>query len=103
SQDTEIATSVATPAIKLDKRIVSGSPYSAAGNVISYQLIATNTGNVTLTNVTISDPKLGALTCAQPVTLLPGQTLTCSGSYTVTQTEIERASCRQSVAIPGQT
>ena len=42
-----------------------------------------------LHGVSIVDAKLGTLTCAQPVTLAPGATLVCTGSYTVTQGEID--------------
>ena len=46
-----------------------------AGDRIVYTLTATNAGNVTLTGVTIVDPKLGTLSCnpAQPATLAPGR------------------------------
>ncbi|GIX32418.1 MAG: hypothetical protein KatS3mg125_0374 [Lysobacterales bacterium] len=85
------ATATQNPGLSLSKTITSGNPYSAPGNVISYQLVATNTGNVTLTNVTITDPLLGTLSCSpvQPATLAPGQTLTCTGSYTVTQANVD--------------
>src|SRR5262249_11536110 len=51
---------------------------------------ATNAGNVTLTGVTVSDPKLGTLDCSpsQPATLAPGDEITCTGSYTLTQADI---------------
>ncbi len=67
------ATANQNPGLALTKTITSGSPYNAAGNVINYQLVATNTGNVTLSGVTISDPPLGTLACtpAQPATLAP--------------------------------
>ena len=75
---------VQNPAITLTK---SANPitYSKAGDIIGYTLIAKNTGNVTLHDVSISDPKLGALTCtpAQPATLAPNASLTCAGSYTI--------------------
>jgi hypothetical protein len=61
----------------------SPSTYTAAGQVIDYTLVAKNDGNVTLTNVTISDPKLGTLSGTQPVTLAPGASLTCTGHYTI--------------------
>jgi hypothetical protein len=48
----------------------------------------TNTGNVSLTGVTISDPLLGTLTCNQPASLAPGEALTCTGIYTVSQSDI---------------
>ena len=63
----------------------------AAGDVISYEIVATNDGNTTLTNVTVSDPLLSDLTCdpATPATLAPGESTTCTGSYTVTQGDID--------------
>jgi hypothetical protein len=47
-------------------------------------MVATNAGNSELTNVSISDPKLGTLTCTptQPAELAPGEMLTCTGTYT---------------------
>ena len=70
--------------------------------MLTYQLVATNTGNVTLTNVTLSDPQLGALTCPQPVTLQPGQTLTCTGTYPVTQADVDAGSVRNTATATGQ-
>ena len=88
--------------MRLFKTIVSGSPYAAPGQVLTYQLRATNVGNVTLTNVAISDPKLGALTCAQPVTLRPGEALTCTGTYTITQADVDRGSVTNIATATGQ-
>ena len=58
------------------------------GQEIEYTITATNTGNLTLTNVSITDPKLGTLTCTQPVSLAPGETLTCTGVYSITQADL---------------
>ena len=65
--------------------------YSQVGQVINYTLVATNDGNITLTGVAISDPKLGTLSCdkAAPVTLAPGAQLTCTGSHTITQADLD--------------
>ena len=80
----------ATPAITLTK---SAAPktYEAVGQVITYTLVATNTGTVTLSNVSIADPKLGSLTCtpAQPTTLAPGAKLSCNGSHTIGQGDLD--------------
>jgi uncharacterized repeat protein (TIGR01451 family) len=74
----------------------SASPatYSAVGDVINYTLAAKNDGNVTLSGVSISDPLLSALSCtpAQPATLAPGQTLTCTGSHSISQTDLNNGS-----------
>ena len=59
------------------------------GDKVNYTLTASNTGNVTLHGVSIVDAKLGRLTCTQPVTLAPGATLVCTGSYTVVQGDID--------------
>jgi uncharacterized repeat protein (TIGR01451 family) len=62
--------------------------FNSVGQVIVYTLVTTNDGNITLSAVSISDPALGALTCTQPVTLLPGASLTCTGRHTVTQADL---------------
>ncbi|MHB8883363.1 MAG: IPTL-CTERM sorting domain-containing protein [Thermodesulfovibrionales bacterium] len=71
---------------------VSGSVYVAdIGDVINYTLEATNDGNVVLSGVTISDLKVGALSCtpAQPSALAPTEKLTCTGSYTLVQADLD--------------
>ncbi|MEZ5191696.1 MAG: hypothetical protein R2734_03705 [Nocardioides sp.] len=48
----------------------------------------TNTGNTTLTGVTVNDPKVGTVTC--PVTTLaPGASTTCTATYTITQADVD--------------
>jgi uncharacterized repeat protein (TIGR01451 family) len=75
---------VQNPRIGLTKT-PNPTTYSAAGQIISYTLVATNTGNVTLHDVTVTDSKLGTLTCTptQPSTLAPGSSMSCTGSYTI--------------------
>ena len=57
-----------------------------AGDTITYQFVVTNTGQVPLTGVTISDPKLAGLTIPCPSTsLAAGASMTCTAApYTVT-------------------
>ncbi len=62
------------------------------GDVVTYSVNATNTGNVTLTGVTVNDTFQGgapvALSCA-PTTLAPGQTATCASyDHTITEAEV---------------
>ena len=57
----------------VDMKVVAPADRADAGDHVVYTLTATNVGNVTLTGVTVSDPKLGPLSCLppQPATLAP--------------------------------
>ncbi len=63
----------------------------AAGEVIAYSFAVTNTGNVTLSGVTIADLLPGIVLSGGPITLTPGQTdaTTFTATYTVTQADID--------------
>jgi hypothetical protein len=54
-----------------------------AGMAITFNGTVTNTGNVTLTGVTVTDDKAGQV--LGPITLAPGATATYSGSYIPTE------------------
>jgi uncharacterized repeat protein (TIGR01451 family) len=77
------------PAISIDKS-ASPTTFSAAGIVISYQYVVANSGNVTLDNVTVTDPLpgLSPIKCAT-TTLAPGASETCTASYTTTQADMD--------------
>jgi uncharacterized repeat protein (TIGR01451 family) len=60
----------------------------AAGDYITYDVKVTNTGNVTLTGVDISDPLLGGVLDSD-VTVDVGDDYTVSGQYTVTQADLD--------------
>ena len=82
----------------------SASPttYTAAGQTITYTLTETNTGNVTLHNVTITDPLITVGACddgktpptavATPATLAPGATLRCTGTHVTTIADVNSGS-----------
>jgi LPXTG-site transpeptidase (sortase) family protein len=65
---------------------------NAVGDTITYSYDVENTGNVALTNVTVTDAHIGlsAITCtpAQGLDLNPADTMSCSASYTVTQADV---------------
>ena len=83
---------VAAPGLKLEKS--ADTPDLVVGHQVTYSFKATNTGNVTLTGLTINEGaftghgKLGKITC--PVdTLVPGASTTCTATYTVTQADVD--------------
>ena len=62
------------------------------GESISYTFAVENTGFVTITNVSVTDPKVSPIACtpeANPIaSIAPGATVNCTGSYLITQTDI---------------
>ncbi|MFC3976329.1 hypothetical protein ACFOUP_08075, partial [Belliella kenyensis] len=68
---------------------------ASMGDVIGYTFTVENTGNVTIENITVNDPLLGGLvdnsTGVWPSvvgTLAPRQSVTLTGSYTVTEADV---------------
>jgi uncharacterized repeat protein (TIGR01451 family) len=91
------------PAINLVKQ-ASPQKYTQVGDVINYTLVATNTGNLTLSNVVVTDPKLSGLVCnpTAPATLAPGAKITCTGAYTIVLEDIEAGRVRNTATVTGQ-
>ena len=90
ANNTATDTFILTPSFTLTKT-ASVANVTTAGQVINYTMTLRNTGTQSLTNVSISDPFVGALACvpAQPATLAPAATLVCTGTHTVTQSEMD--------------
>ncbi|RYE75050.1 MAG: hypothetical protein EOP19_26680, partial [Hyphomicrobiales bacterium] len=93
TDDDSVTTTVpANPAIVLDK--TAGSITDVDGNgpdvgdTITYSFKVTNTGNVPLNPVSVSDPKVGTVTCS-PNQLAPGANVTCTAAaYVLTQADV---------------
>ena len=65
-------------------------PSVAAANVgqtVTYTFTVTNTGNVTVNGLALSDPKVGPITLTQ-TTLAPGASTTATASYTVKKSDL---------------
>jgi uncharacterized repeat protein (TIGR01451 family) len=88
---------IQTPKLTSTKAVTSTGPYGV-GDAISYSVVATNSGNMTLANVVVTDTKLSpsSITCA---TLAPGASCTLSGSYTVLQTDVDAGQVINTAAI----
>ncbi|MCB0913191.1 MAG: hypothetical protein KDB60_16410, partial [Propionibacteriaceae bacterium] len=89
------------PAITLDK--VAATPTgNTAGSTIAYSFVLANTGNVTLSPVSVSDPKVGTVTC--PVTTLaPGESTTCHATYTLAQADVDAGHVANTATASGTT
>jgi uncharacterized repeat protein (TIGR01451 family) len=81
---------VETAALTLVKS-ATPSLVTGAGQVVTYRFAITNTGNVTLTHVTVTDPMSGlsAVNCPD-ATLAPAASMTCTATYTTTQDDVAR-------------
>src|SRR6185503_832955 len=76
-------------------KVATESGFNAIGDVIHYTIQATNDGNVTLTNVAVTDPNITNLVCTptSPVSsLAPGAHINCTASHTITQTDLDAGS-----------
>ena len=86
------------PALTLVKT-ATPQTYTAAGQTISYSYLVTNSGNVSLAGpVTVTDDK-ATVTCPavstvgnNNATLDPGEAITCTASYTITQADLNSGS-----------
>ena len=101
NQDDHFEPTTSVPGISLDKTAVlqnsngstnaGGTPTADVGEVISYRFAVTNTGDETLTQIAITDPKVtgaGNSIICPTAPLAPGATATCTASYTVTQADV---------------
>ena len=97
--DTDSVSITAAPAITLDKQagIPSGNN---AGDTVDYTFLVENTGNVTLTGITVDDPLVGTVDC--PVTTLaPAESTTCTATYTLTQADVDAGVVDNTATVTG--
>ncbi|WIB76995.1 isopeptide-forming domain-containing fimbrial protein [Curtobacterium sp. MCPF17_002] len=71
---------------------------SAPDQDVTYSFVITNTGSVTLTDPQVQDTDfsgtgdLTAVTCPADTTLVPGQAVTCTATYSTTQADVDAGS-----------
>lgn len=106
SQPSTATVPVATgPALTVEK-VASPATAARAGDTVTYSFLVTNTGNVTMTAIGIVDtfeaPAGPVPTVNCPVTTLnPGETSTCSGTYTVSQADADKGAIVNSATAHG--
>jgi uncharacterized repeat protein (TIGR01451 family) len=90
------------PGITLDKS-VSPTSFSAVGQLITYSYVVTNISNVTLSNVSVTDPHVGLSAISCPTTTLaPNVSETCTATYTTTQADVDAGSITNFATATGQ-
>ena len=79
------------PLLDMVKTATSGAGYTSVGDVIAYDYVVTNTGNMTLTSpITVADNKTTVTCPALPIGGLdPTQSITCMSTYAVNQDDLD--------------
>jgi uncharacterized repeat protein (TIGR01451 family) len=102
-----------TPGMTVSKRLVSingdegTTEYTTVGDVLAYEVVVENTGNVTITNVEIEDSLVDPMTAtpteskAQDNKLEVGETWTYAYTYTVTQDDMDAGSVKNTANATG--
>jgi uncharacterized repeat protein (TIGR01451 family) len=87
--DDEIIPVAMSPELTIDKDSTT-TLVTAANQVVDYSYLVTNTGNVSLTGITVTDVTVDAPGVSRPTSQLdPGESMSCSALRTVTQAEID--------------
>src|SRR5664280_2894284 len=82
-------------------KTVSGTIPTSVGGTLSWDLVVTNTGNVTLSNLVVTDTK--AVVTGSPVaTLAPGVSVTLTASHILTQADVDAGSYSNQAVITGK-
>ncbi len=97
--DEDVQLFTANPAMDLVKT-ADKSSITNVGEIITYTLTVTNTGNVTISNVELRDPLTNLLQVIP--TILPGQQIVVSTTYTVTQADMDRGSVVNTATVSGK-
>lgn len=76
--------------------------FNSAGDKVTYSFTVTNTGNTAVSSIAIADPKIAGVTC-QATTLAANATTTCSGTYTLTQSDVNAGNVANTATVTGTT
>jgi len=94
---------IQSPAITTTKSATSTTA-KLLGEAFTYQITATNTGNVTLTNVTVTDANATITSCtpSAPATLAPGAAIVCQAVHVLTVADLLAGSVVNEATASGQ-
>ena len=92
NSDSVSVTMVRNPSVALAILNVTPNPATTPGSAVTFTYSVGNTGNVTLQSPTVTDTRATGITCTPAASLAPGAAATCTGTYTITQADIEAGS-----------
>src|SRR5690606_31271061 len=77
------------PALSLTKGVTSEGRYDLGDEIKYFNIVVTNTGNVTLTDVVVTDDNAEIISGSPIARLLPGESVTVMARHVVTQADID--------------
>ncbi|MCB4797708.1 DUF7507 domain-containing protein [Neotamlana laminarinivorans] len=95
---------ISSIAITKEALTATDGNYDTLGEVITYNIIITNTGNVTLTNLVITDDNadVGSISPSAITILLPGESVSVYAQHTITQTDLDFGSVTNTALVEAQ-
>ncbi|WP_327064629.1 DUF7507 domain-containing protein [Kitasatospora sp. NBC_01302] len=85
-------------------KAVQETAYSAAGQALHYTFTVTNTGNVALSSLAVTDSGPGTPVVSCPVaTLAPGASTTCTATYSTTEADVKAGKITDTATVTGTT
>ncbi|MCI0157030.1 DUF11 domain-containing protein [Leifsonia shinshuensis] len=98
---------VESPALDIVKS-ASPTTITRSGELVVYSFVVTNTGNVTMSDVAVVEGSFSGtgvapvVQCpADPIVLAPGDTITCTATYTATQSDVDAGSVDNAATVQG--
>jgi len=94
------------PAMTLVKTPIE-TDFNAVGDLLTYEYEVTNTGNVLIANLVVTDNLISNVSCAVPTVgngdanLDPAETVICTGTYAVTQVDLDAGSVTNTAGATG--
>jgi gliding motility-associated-like protein/uncharacterized repeat protein (TIGR01451 family) len=98
ASDSETVTANQQPGLTVTKN-ASPSSYSAVGDVITYTIVVENTGNITISDITIDDPLTGLNSTIN--SLQPGVKQTYTETYQIKQSDLNSGSVTNTASASG--
>jgi uncharacterized repeat protein (TIGR01451 family) len=92
-------TGTQNPAVSIVKASTT-TTVTTAGQTVPYTFTVTNTGDVTITEIAVSDPTTAGATCPQ-TTLDPGISTICTATHTVTATDLDSGQLVNTATVTG--